>query len=120
MHGTAIGVHGIVQALTHMRELRALPNPISFGDDAVLWKCLSPPKQVPRTVEGLLATPLADGSLLRPGTIVMLKLGAAGLSAPGDEMVFMRGHWNACPARTFVTTLLRSVWHCSLKETAPT
>jgi hypothetical protein len=115
MHGTAIGMHGIVAALARMRELRALPHPTSLGDDAVLGKCLAPPKQVPRTVEGLLATPLADQPL-RSGTIVLLQLEAAGPSAPDDEMVFMRGHWNACPARTFVTALLRSVWHRSLKE----
>lgn len=116
MHGTAIGVHGVVQALARMRGLRALPNPTSFGDDAVLWKCLAPPKQVPRTVEAPLETPLAGGSL-RPGTIVMLQLEAAGPRAPDAEMVFMRGHWNACPAGAFVTALLRSVWHRSLKET---
>jgi hypothetical protein len=115
MHGTAIGVHGIVQALARMRDLRALPNPASLGDDAVLWKCLAPPKQVPRTVEALFETPLADKSL-RPGTIVMLQLEAAGPSAPDAEMVFMHGHWNACPASAFATALLRSVWHRSLKE----
>ena len=118
MHGTAIGVHGVVQALARMRELRALPHPESLSDDAVLARCLAPPKQVPRTVEGLLATPYADASL-RPGAVVLLQLESAGPSAPDDEMVFMRGHWNACPARAMVIALLRSVWHRSLKETGP-
>jgi hypothetical protein len=114
MHGTAIGVHGIVQALARMRDLRALPHPASLGDDAVLWKCLAPPKQVPRTVETLTSSPFVD-SAIRPGSIVILQLGAAGPCAPDAEMVFMRGHWNACPAAAFVTALLRSVWHRSLK-----
>ena len=51
MHGTAIGVHGIVAALERMRQLRALSDATSLGDDAVLGRCLAPPKQVPRTVE---------------------------------------------------------------------
>ncbi|MGA7385245.1 MAG: hypothetical protein WBW81_11320, partial [Methylocella sp.] len=34
MHGTAIGVHGIVQALERMRQLRALPDATSLGGAA--------------------------------------------------------------------------------------
>ena len=115
MHGTAIGVHGVVQALARMRALRALPHAQSLGDDAVLWQSLAPPKQVPRTVEAPLATPLTEEPL-QPGTIVLLQLEAAGPSAPGAEMVFMQGRWNACPARAMVIALLRSVWHRSLKD----
>jgi hypothetical protein len=118
MHGTAIGVHGIVQALGRMRQLRALPDATSLSDDAVLGRCLTPPKQVPRTVEASLSIPCVDGEM-QSGALVMLQLEAAGLRAPDHEMVFMRGHWNSCPARAFVITLLQSVWHRSLREGGP-
>jgi hypothetical protein len=116
MHGTAIGVHGIVQALAGMRALRALPTAASFSDDTVLGRCLAPPKRVPRTVEASLETPFVSDSL-KAGAIVMLQLETAGPQAPDAEMVFMRDHWNACPARAFVTALLKTVWRRSLQET---
>jgi hypothetical protein len=115
MHGTAIGVHGIVQALARMRQLRALPPAKSLGEDVVLWRCLAPPKRVPRTVEAALETPLVSDQL-SAGTVVMLEPASAGLQAPDAEMVFMRDHWNACPARAFVTELLLAVWRRSLQE----
>ena len=115
MHGTAIGVHGIVQALARMRQLRAWPPAKSLSDDAVLWRCLAPPKRVPRTVEAALETPLVNDQL-SAGTVIMLQLASAGLQAPDAEMVFMRDHWNACPARAFVTELLLAVWRRSLEE----
>jgi hypothetical protein len=115
MHGTAIGVHGIVHALARMRALRALPTATSFSDDAVLGQCLAPPKQVPRTVEAPFETPFVRDSL-KAGAIVMLQLGTAGSKAPDGEMVFMRDHWNACPARAFVTELLKMVWQRSLSS----
>jgi hypothetical protein len=117
MHGTAIGVHGIVQALARMRALRASPAATSFSDDAVLGQCLAPPKQVPRTVEAPFETPFVRNSL-KVGAIVMLQLEDAGSKAPGAEMTFMRDHWNACPARAFVTELLKTVWQRSLSSAA--
>jgi hypothetical protein len=63
MHATAIGVHGIVASLERMRQLRALPDATSLGDDAVLGRCLAPPKQVPRTVEASLASPFVAGKM---------------------------------------------------------
>jgi hypothetical protein len=114
MHGTAIGVHGIVQALVRMRELRAAPSPASLGEDAVLALCLAPPRQVPRSVEVPFETPMVDGGL-SAGTVLMLQLAKAGPQAPDPEMVFMHGHWNACPARAFVTGLLLAVWRRSLE-----
>ena len=115
MHGTAIGIHGIVHALARMRQLRASPTATSLTEDAVLAQCLAPPRQVPRTLEAPFETPLIAG---RPGAgaIVMLRLKDAGAQAPDAEMVFMHGHWNACPARAFVTTLLKTVWQRSLQE----
>jgi hypothetical protein len=118
MHATAIGVHGIVAALERMRQLRALPDATSLGADAVLGRCLAPPKQVPRTVEASLASPFVAGEM-QPGALVMLKLDAVEPSTPGAETVFMQGHWNACPAQAFVTALLQAVWHRSLTEGGP-
>jgi hypothetical protein len=115
MHGTAIGIHGIVQALARMRELRAAPTAASFGNDAVLGQCLAPPRQVPRTVEAPFATPLV-GDELRRGGLLLLQLAAAGRQAPGPEPVFMHGHWNACPAGGFVSGLLLTVWRRSFQE----
>ena len=115
MHGTAIGVHGMVNAIERMRELRASPTAQSLCDDAVLARCLAPPKQVPRTVEARLETPVVDGSL-REGAIVLLQLARAGAQVPGAEGVFMRGHWNGCPAHAFVKELLLSVWRRSLQD----
>ena len=115
MHGTAIGVHGIVQALARMRELRAAQTAASLCDDAVLCQCLAPPRQVPRTVETPFETPIVDRGL-RAGAILFLRLTAAGTQAPDPEMVFMHGHWNACPARAFVTGLLLTVWRRSFQE----
>ena len=113
MHGTAIGVHGVVQALAQMRQLRASPAAKSLTEDAVIWQCLAPPEQVPRTVEAPLVSPLVCGSM-SAGTVLLLQLEAAGPQAPDAEMVFMRGHWNACPARAFVIALLQTVWRRSL------
>ena len=115
MHGSAIGLHGIVHALERMRDLRSAPEAASLDEEAVIGRCLAPPKQVPRTVEATLSTPIAADHL-RPGTVVMLQLGAAGERAPDAETVFMRGHWNACPAQAFVTGLIRAVWRRSLQE----
>jgi hypothetical protein len=112
MHGTAIGMHGILQALDRMRDLRATPDALSLGEDAVLARCLAPPRQVPRMAAAMLATP-ATPKHLRPGTLVMLRLREAGPRAVGPETVFMHGHWNACPAQAFVTELLRAVWRRS-------
>ena len=119
MHGTAIGVHGIVHALAQMRRLRCRPNADSLSDEAVLWQCLIPPKQVPRTVEVPLETPLVKDPL-SVGSILMLQLEAAWPRAPDAELVFMHGHWNACPARAFVTRLLLVVWRRSLQESVAT
>lgn len=112
MHGTAIGMHGVLQALDRMRDLRAAPDAASLNEDAVLARCLAPPRQVPRTVEGMLATPVTPEHL-RPGTLVMLRLREAGPRALGPGTVFMHGHWNACPAQAFVTELVRAVWRRS-------
>jgi hypothetical protein len=119
MHGTSIGVHGIVRALAQMRRLRSEPNAESFSDEAVLWQCLVPPRQVPRTVEVPLETPLVKGPL-SVGSILMLQLEAAWPRAPGPELVFMHGHWNGCPARALVTRLLLVVWRRSLQESIAT
>lgn len=118
MHGSAIGMHGVLHALERMRDLRASSEARSLSDDAVLARCLAPPRQVPRTVEAMLSTPVSSRRL-RPGTLVMLRLEAAGVHAPDAEMVFMQGHWNACPAQAFVTTLLPAVWRRSRKENRP-
>jgi len=112
MHGSAIGMHGILKALERMRDLRAAPDATSLGEGSVLSRCLAPPSQVPRTVEAMFASPVA-AKHLRPGTVVILRLGEAGPRAPGPETVFMHGHWNACPAEAFVTELLRAVWRRS-------
>jgi hypothetical protein len=112
MHGTAIGMHGVIQALDRMRDLRAAPDAESLGEDEVLARCLAPPRQAPRTVETTLATPVAAKNL-RPGTLVMLRPREAWPRAPRPEMAFMHGHWNACPAQAFVTELIRAVWRRS-------
>jgi len=78
-----------------------------------------PPKQVPRTVEVPLETPLVKDPL-SVGSILMLQLEAAWPRAPDAELVFMHGHWNACPARAFVTRLLLVVWRRSLQESIAT
>ena len=108
-HGTAIGVHGIVDALDRMRALRAGSEWNSLSDEAVLWRTLQPPRQVPRVVEDAISTPLVASSL-RAGTIVMFALATAWPKAPGPELVFMPQHWSACPAALFVKTLLSQVW----------
>jgi hypothetical protein len=111
MHATAIGAHGIVHALERMRLLRATPEATSLSDDAVLARSLSPPKQLLRTVEAALSTPLS-ATELKP---VMMQNDKAMPRAPDAEMIFMRDHWNACPAQAFVTALLQAVWHRSLR-----
>lgn len=113
MHGTAIGLHGIVHALHRMRTLRAAPEAASLSDDAMLARCLDPPMQVPRTVEAVLSTPVT-ADRLRPGALVLLQLRAAAQRAPGPEMTFMQSRWNACPAQAFVIELLKAVWRRSL------
>ncbi|MBO0734472.1 MAG: hypothetical protein J2P49_09195 [Methylocapsa sp.] len=115
MHGTAIGVHGIVRAIGRMRQLRAEPHAGLLSIDAVLGRCLAPPARVPRTIESNV--PFGTGEL-RPGTLAILKLDNGEATAPGGEAVFMAGHWNSCPAQAFVTALLQEVWRRSLTEGA--
>jgi hypothetical protein len=109
MHGTAIGIHGIVQAIARLREFRADPQLAALSADEVVWKCLLPPKAAPRTVEAKLQTMLDDAPLVE-GTVIMLQLEAAAIKEPGPEMVFMEGHWNACPAQSFIVTLIKDIW----------
>jgi hypothetical protein len=114
MHGTAIGVHGIVHALERMRALRPTAEAAALGDDAVLARCLRPPRQAPRTVDAPLSSPSAGE--LKPGAIILLRLERAWPPAPDAEMIFMRGHWNACPAAEFVAALLIAVWRRSAED----
>jgi hypothetical protein len=116
-HGIAIGVHGIVDALVRMRELRAGSEWNRLPEEAVLWRTLQPPRQVPRVVEETISTPLA-ASPLRAGTFVMFMLSTAWPKAPGPELVFMPQHWSACPAAVFVQTLLSQVYRAVQGERA--
>lgn len=116
-HGTAIGLHGVVAALSRMRQLRAAPDLSALSDEAAVRRCIAAPKQVPRTVETEVQTPIVDQPL-SAGTLVVLQLEAAHAKAPGEEMAFMHGHWSECPAREFVTSLLLAVWRKSMQKTA--
>ncbi len=80
----------------------------------MLARSLAAPKQILRTVEAELSTPLSAKEL-KPGTLVMMQLDKAMPRAPDAEMIFMRDHWNGCPAQAFVTALLQAVWHHSLR-----
>jgi hypothetical protein len=109
MHGTAIGLHGIVHALERMRDLHSQPDARSLSSETMLGECLAPPRRVPRTVETtIIGTGIVDGA--SPGTIIMLELEASAPGGASAEMVFMSGHWNQCPAHAFVKALLLAVW----------
>ena len=56
MHGTAIGMHGIVHALDRMRALRSQPGADSLTEDVAVGRCLVAPSRVPRTVEREVTT----------------------------------------------------------------
>jgi hypothetical protein len=109
MHGTAIGVHGIVDALERMRELRARPGVDSIDAAVAVGRCLRGPRRVLRTVETTLATP-ATTAPLRASSMVMFELEEAGMHAPDPEMIFMHGHWSFCPAEVFIPALLQAAW----------
>jgi hypothetical protein len=115
MHGTSIGVHGIVDALERMRALRAQPGGDLLNENVALSRCLHPPRRVPRTVGGPLATP-ATAAPLRPGSMVMLNLERASPRAPDPEMIFMHGHWAFCPVEAFIPALLRAVWRKAVRS----
>lgn len=112
MHATAIGLHGIVNALERMRALRREFGGSPPGEDVALARCLHPPRRVPRAVEALLASEVTPRPL-PPGAVVLLELERAGEHAPGPATTFMRGSWSACPAEAFVTTLLQAVWRAA-------
>jgi len=109
LHGTAIGVHGIVHALERMRDLHAPDAGRSIDGRTAVARCLHAPRRVLRTVEAPLATPTTP-TALRPGSLVLLELGAAGSRAPDPDIVFMHGHWSFCPAEQFVPALLAAAW----------
>jgi hypothetical protein len=109
MHGTAIGVHGIMDALERMQALHARPGSTSITDEVAVGRCLHPPRRVPRTVEAPITLPGA-GRPLEPGAMVMLDLEKAGPHAPDPDIVFMHGKWSFCPAEAFIPALLRAVW----------
>lgn len=110
MHATAIGVHGIMDALGRMRELRGRPGSDSIDAAVAVGQCLRPPRRVLRTVDAAFATP-ATAAPLQTGSMVMLEFEAAGLHAPDPDIIFMHGHWSYCPAEVFVPALLQAVWH---------
>jgi hypothetical protein len=109
LHGTAVGLHGVMGALERMRELRAHPQSGSINDRMALSRCLHPPRRVPRTVEAMVTT-AATARPLPPGAIVLLELEQAGSRAPDPDITFMHGSWNFCPAEAFVPALLKAVW----------
>ena len=109
LHGTAIGVHGIVHALERMRDLHALDASRSIDERIAVARCLHAPRRVLRTVEAPLAT-TATPTPLRPGSLVLLELEAAGSRAPDPDIVFMHGRWSFCPAERFVPALLAAAW----------
>ena len=112
MHGTAIGVHGIVDALERMRALRATAAAGSIDAATAVARCLQPPRRVLRSVEAPLPVAFADPPL-RPGSLVMLDLAEAGARAPDPDIVFMQGRWSFCPAMRLVPALLRAAWEAS-------
>jgi hypothetical protein len=109
LHGTAVGVHGIMKALERMQALRARPQSGSIDEVVAVSRCLHPPRRVPRTVESVVTTS-ATARPLQPGAMVMLNLEDAGPRAPDPDITFMRGHWSFCPAEAFVPALLKAVW----------
>lgn len=115
LHGTAIGVHGIVAALERMRTLRASSSAESIDAATAVARCLRAPRRVPRSVETVLPTPFTRAPL-RPGGLVMLELASAGERAPDPDIVFMTGRWSACPARDFVPALLRAAWEAAAAQ----
>jgi len=73
--------------------------------DALKAALVDPNKTSTDPIRSKLATVIPDGVVVKPAP-----------NSPDAEMVFMRGHWNACPAHAFVTGLLLAVWRRSLQE----
>jgi hypothetical protein len=62
LHGTAIGVHGIVAALDRMQALYTMTAPGSIDATTAVARSLRGPSRVPRSVEELLVAPVPGPS----------------------------------------------------------
>lgn len=108
IHAVTNTVHNVVETLTRMRAL-ATDDRSRMTPERAVAQCLAAPPALlrwcaaPTRIAGL-AKPL------RPGTLVLLRLGKAHDEVHDAASPFLVGAWNQCPAHRYVTALLERVW----------
>jgi hypothetical protein len=108
VHATGIAIHNLVRGIELMRAAWAEPGARErLSRDAAIARCLLAPPSVMRQAT---ANGGSVAGALRPGTIVMLELGAAHTRTPGPDVAFMTTSWARCPAAAWIPALLGKVW----------
>jgi hypothetical protein len=108
IHATTNTVHNVVETLTRMRAFAAegnarVPAPVAVA------RCLAAPPALLRWCTAEMRVP-GLARPIRPGTLVVLRLGRAHDVLHDAESPFLVGAWNQCPAHRYVTALLEAVW----------
>jgi len=107
--GDLTAVHGLGIAAQNMaaslEALRGMPRTASA--EAALARAMIAPRRVVR--QGVARGESLSGPL-RPGTIVMLRVGDATRRTLDPRVAFLSEAWSGCPAHGFVPRVLRRVW----------
>jgi len=88
-----------------LEALRGMPRTASA--EAALARAMIAPRRVVR--QGVARGESLSGPL-RPGTIVMLRVGDATRRTLDPRVAFLSEAWSGCPAHGFVPRVLRRVW----------
>jgi hypothetical protein len=102
VHAIGVAAHNLAATLDALRALdKSLP------ERAALARALAAPARVAR--QGTSVAETVAGRV-RPGTFVVLEVGAAAERTLDPRVTFLSEAWSGCPAHAFVPRLSRRIW----------
>ena len=102
VHAIGVAVHNLAATLDTLRALdKTLP------ERAALTRALAAPARVAR--QGLSVAETVGGRV-RPGSFVVLEVGATAERTLDPRVAFLRDAWSGCPAHAFVPRLTARIW----------
>lgn len=108
VHAIGFALHNIVSGVNLMRELyNDSASRTALSPEAAGSKCLFAPVNILRQPT---APDTAGNEDLETGTLLILGLQAANVSAPDANLAFLRGSWSQCPAERWVPAFLQGIW----------
>ncbi len=108
VHAIGIAVQNIVNGMVFMRQLyndRSMRT--SLSPEMAGGRCVFAPDSVIRQA---ISSTTQNGSELGTGTVVILKLQAAQVETPDNDLAFLSKTWSRCPAERWVPALLQGTW----------